>query len=61
MQQVLVVTGDQLGQLLDDVQLRLWAEGGVSKLVSNLVVVFILGQPVWLCQDKQREELCSHG
>ena len=56
-----MVTGDQLGQLLDDVQLRLWAEGGVSKLVSNLVVVFILGQPVWLCQDKQREELCSHG
>ena len=34
-QQVLVVAGDQLGQLLDDVQLCLQAEGGVSKSVSQ--------------------------
>ena len=60
-QQVLVVAGDQFGQLLDDVQLGLQAEGGVSKSVSNLVVVFMLSQPVWLCQGEQREELCSHG
>ena len=34
-QQVLVVARDQLGQLLDDVELRLQAEAGVSKSVSK--------------------------
>ena len=32
----------------------------VSQSVSNLVVVFMLSQPVWLCQGEQREERCSH-